>query len=60
MSTIELDIGEAKELKQKVKTMQDLISLLEKDFVFLALVSQGENRSKNKEVTDEKGKFVIL
>ena len=47
MASKQLDIGNAKELKQKVKTMQDLVSLLKKDYVSLALVCQGVNKSKN-------------
>ena len=41
LSSKELDLGNAKELKAKIKTMDDLQKLLELDHVALALVRDG-------------------
>ena len=48
LSTRELDLDGAKELKGKIKTMTDLQKLLEQDHVALALVKDGLESSARK------------
>ena len=58
LSSKELDLGNAKELKAKIKTMDDLQKLLELDHVALALVRDGlQVASKSEEDTKA---FVVL